>query len=56
MVKWVVELGQFDIYYQPSTIIKGQVLAKLTPAELDEGDQSGIELDFVCAWVFNCLS
>ncbi|CAA0831241.1 Unknown protein, partial [Striga hermonthica] len=36
MIKWAVELGQFDIHYKPRTAIKGQVLsdfiAEFTPA------------------------
>ena len=27
LVKWAVELTQFDILYQPQTVIKGQALA-----------------------------
>ena len=27
LVKWVVELTQFDIFYQPRIAIKGQALA-----------------------------
>ena len=27
MLKWVVELGQFDIHFKPGTAIKGQALA-----------------------------
>lgn len=27
MLKWVVELGQFEIYYELRTVIKGQALA-----------------------------
>ena len=27
LVKWAVELTQFDILYQPRTVIKGQALA-----------------------------
>ena len=29
LVKWAVELGEFDISYHPKTAIKGQVLADL---------------------------
>lgn len=27
MLKWAVELGQFEIFYEPRTAIKGQALA-----------------------------
>lgn len=40
LVKWVIELGEFDVSYRPRTTIKGQVLAdflaELTPTEIDE--------------------
>ena len=29
LVKWAVELGEFDISYHPMTVVKGQVLADL---------------------------
>lgn len=42
MIKWVVELGEFDIHYHPMTAIKGQALSdfltKLTLLKSDEGD------------------
>lgn len=47
MVKWAIELGKFDVSYQPRTPIKGQVLAnflaELTPAETDERNPSESE-------------
>ena len=27
LVKWAIELNEFDIRYQPRTVVKGQVLA-----------------------------
>lgn len=44
LLKWAIELGEFDISYRSRTAIKGQVLAnflaKLTPGEIDEGGPS----------------
>lgn len=46
MVKWVVELGEFDICCQPRTTIKGQAfinfLVELTSPESDEGNPPGL--------------
>ena len=27
LIKWVIELSEFDIRYKPRTVVKGQVLA-----------------------------
>ena len=43
LIKWVIELSEFDIKYKPRTTIKGQILADLimefTPAEPTEVTQ-----------------
>ena len=43
LMKWGIELSEFDIRYKPKTVIKGQVLAdfvmEFTPAELAEDTQ-----------------
>ncbi|KAL6224642.1 hypothetical protein ACLB2K_003497 [Fragaria x ananassa] len=40
LVKWVIELGEFDIHYRPRTVIKGQAAAdfisELTPMKVME--------------------
>lgn len=47
MVKWMIELGEFDVSYRLRTAIKEQVLAyflvELTPAETDERSPSESE-------------
>ena len=44
LMKWALELSEFDIRYKPKTAIKGQVLAdfvmEFTPAELAEDTQA----------------
>ena len=39
LVKWAIELGEFDIHYRPRTAIKGQAAAdfisELTPMKVD---------------------
>ena len=43
LMKWALELSEFDIRYKPKTAIKGQVLAnfvmEFTPAELAKDTQ-----------------
>ena len=43
LIKWVIELSEFDIRYKPRTVIKGQILAdfimEFTPAEPIEATQ-----------------
>ena len=43
LMKWVIELSEFDIRYKPKTVIKGQILAdfamEFTSAELAEATQ-----------------
>ena len=43
LIKWAIELSEFDIRYKPRTAIKGQILAdfimEFTPAELAEATQ-----------------
>lgn len=40
MVKWAIELGEYNVSYRLRTAIKGQVLAdflaKLTPVEMEK--------------------
>ena len=44
LMKWAIELSEFDIRYKPKTAIKGQVLADLvmefTSAEPDKNAQA----------------
>ena len=44
LMKWAIELSEFDIRYKPKTAIKGQVLVdfvmEFTPAELAENTQA----------------
>ena len=48
LMKWAIELSEFDIRYKPKTTIKGQVLAdfvmKFTSAELAEDTQTTPDL------------
>ena len=48
LMKWAIELSEFDIRYKPKTAIKGQILAdfvmEFTPVELAEPTQSGDDL------------
>ena len=48
LMKWAIELSEFDIRYKPKTAIKGQVLAdfvmEFTSAVLDENAQTMIDL------------
>ena len=43
LIKWAIELSEFDIRYKPRTIIKGQILAdfimEFTPTEPTEATQ-----------------
>ena len=43
LMKWVIEMSEFDIRYKPRTMIKGQILAdfimEFTPAEPTEATQ-----------------
>ena len=43
LIKWAIELSEFDIRYKPKTVIKGQVLAdfvmEFTSVELAEATQ-----------------
>ena len=43
LIKWVIELSEFDIRYKPRTAVKGQILAdfimEFTPAESTEATQ-----------------
>ena len=44
LMKWAIEMSEFDIRYKPKTAIKGQILANLvmefTSAELAEDTQT----------------
>ena len=48
LMKWAIELSEFDIRYKPKTAIKGQILAdfvmEFAPVELVEPTQSGDDL------------
>ena len=48
LMKWAIELSEFDIQYKPKTAIKGQILAdfvmEFAPVELAEPAQSGDDL------------
>ena len=48
LMKWAIELSEFDIRYKPKTAIKGQVLAdfvmKFTSAEPTENTEAPIDL------------
>ena len=48
LMKWTIELSEFDIIYKPKTAIKGQVLAdfvmEFTSAEPAENAQTPIDL------------
>ena len=48
LMKWALELSEFDIRYKPKTTIKGQVLAdfvmEFTPAELTEDTRATPDL------------
>ena len=50
LMKWAIELSEFDIRYKPKTEIKGQVLAdfvmEFTSAELAENAQTMTDLPF----------
>ena len=47
LIKWAIELSEFDIIYKPETVIKGQVLTdfimKFTSAKLAENAQTMID-------------
>lgn len=63
LVKWAVELGEFDICYRPKTAIKGQVLAdflveltletceKFSPSRNGLFTWAGHQLPHPVAWV-----
>ena len=40
LVKWAVELGEFDVSYHPKTAIKGQVLADLLADLADNNNKA----------------
>ena len=48
LMKWAIELSEFDIRYKPKTTIKGQILAdfvmEFTSAELAEAAQTPLDL------------
>ena len=48
LMKWAIELSEFDIRYKPKTAIKGQVLAdfivEFTPTEPAEANQAEDDL------------
>ena len=48
LMKWALELSEFDIRYKPKTAIKGQVLAdfimEFTPTELAEDTRTTLNL------------
>ena len=44
LMKWAIELSEFDIRYKPKTAIKGQVLDEFAPIELAEPTRSEDDL------------
>ena len=48
LIKWDIELSEFDIKYKPRTAVKGQILAdfimEFTPAESTEATQLAPDL------------
>ena len=48
MIKWAIELSEFDIRYKPRTSVKGQILAdfiiEFTPAQFTEATQLAPDL------------
>ena len=48
LMKWAIELSEFDIRYRPKTAIKGQILAdfamKFAPVELAENTHADDDL------------
>ena len=54
LMKWAIELSEFDIRYKPKTAIKGQVLVdfvmKFTSAEPTENAQTLTDLPVVGLW------
>ncbi|KAL2532411.1 rve domain-containing [Abeliophyllum distichum] len=54
LVKWAVELGQFELHYKPRTAIKGQALADFIAEFSPEHEPSVKErgsLDPLCRWL-----
>ncbi|KAL0293652.1 UNVERIFIED_CONTAM: hypothetical protein Sradi_6925600, partial [Sesamum radiatum] len=46
MIKWVIELSEYDIFYQPRSVIKAQTLAKfVNEATLAEEDEVTKKVD-----------
>ncbi|XP_063948153.1 uncharacterized protein LOC135152236 [Daucus carota subsp. sativus] len=46
MMKWAVELGQFDLDYKPRTAIKGQALADFILEFPEDGEESGLLIKY----------
>nr|XP_017221509.1 PREDICTED: uncharacterized protein LOC108198257 [Daucus carota subsp. sativus] len=46
MMKWAIELGQFDIDYRPRTAIKGQALADFILEFSEDGENSGLLIKY----------
>ena len=46
MMKWAIELGQFDLDYKPRTAIKGQALADFILEFPDDGEESGLLIKY----------
>ena len=48
LIKWAIELSEFDIRYKPRTMVKGQILAdfiiEFTPTESTEATQLAPDL------------
>ena len=48
LIKWAIELSEFDIRYKPRTAVKGQILAdfdmEFTPAQSTEATQLALDL------------
>ena len=46
MMKWAIELGQFDLDYKPRTAIKGQALADFILEFPEDGEKSGLLIKY----------
>ena len=52
MVRWAVELSEFDIQYEPRGSIKGQVYADFV-AELSAGGEQEVEVEVGSQWLLS---
>ena len=55
LMKWAIELSQFDIHFEPRQAIKGQALADFIVEctfGAPEEEKQGTRVDIVCRWNF----